>query len=144
MSVSCLTRAVAMYPQPAYLKTHAGLLGGITYLPSALEPLTSTMIYPSNALTLPSMPQTGTATPSGPWASGSGTGPRVSPDVLTYSYASRMVYVTPGDTYDVRPVSLLLASEQTNVLLIDLLCTSSAAMDMTPRVLPLGTQGRRT
>jgi len=58
------------------------------------------MLYPSNALTLPSTPQSGPATPSGPWASGTGAGPRVPPDILTYSYASRMVYVTPGDSYD--------------------------------------------
>lgn len=54
------------------------------------------MLYPSNALTVPSTPQTSPMTLSG----SSGTGPRVSPDILTYSYASRMVYVTPGETYD--------------------------------------------
>jgi hypothetical protein len=37
VSVSCLTRAVAMYHLPAYKKIHAWLLGGITYLTSALE-----------------------------------------------------------------------------------------------------------
>jgi hypothetical protein len=58
------------------------------------------MLYPNNTLTVPSISQTGTVAPSGPWASG--TGPRVPPDILTYSYASRMVYVTPGESYDVR------------------------------------------
>ena len=28
---------------------------------------------------------------------------RLGPDILTYSYASRMVYVAPGQSYDVRP-----------------------------------------
>ena len=58
------------------------------------------MLYPSNALTVPSLSQAGTVIPSGPWASN--TGPRAAPDILTYSYASRMVYVTPGESYDVR------------------------------------------
>lgn len=60
------------------------------------------MPYPSNALTVPSTSQSTSVTPSGPFASGTGTGPRVAPDILTYSYASRMVYVTPGESYDVR------------------------------------------
>ena len=32
--------------------------------------------------------------------------PRASPDVITYFYASRMVYVAPADTYDVRPIPI--------------------------------------
>lgn len=64
------------------------------------------MLHPSNALTVPSTSQSRPVTPPGPWASG--TGPRVTPDILTYSYASRMVYVTPGDTYDVRPALPLI------------------------------------
>jgi len=56
------------------------------------------MLYPSNTLTVPSTAQIGPATFSGPGTSGAG--PRVPPDILTYSYASRMVYVTPGETYD--------------------------------------------
>jgi len=56
------------------------------------------MLYPSNALTAPSTSQAGTVTLSGPWATT--TASRVAPDILTYSYVSRMVYVTPGDTYE--------------------------------------------
>ena len=53
-----------------------------------------TMPYPSNALTLS---QVSALAPSA-----SNPAQRIPPDVLTYSYATRMVYVTPGETYDVR------------------------------------------
>ncbi len=79
------------------------------------------MLYPSNTLTVPSTAQIGPATFSGPGTSGAG--PRVPPDILTYSYASRMVYVTPGETYDVRP-SCLPPSE--TFWLMDLIYTPPA------------------
>ena len=40
------------------------------------------------------------------------------PDILTYSYASRMVYVTPGETYDVSPASRLLPLSETVLVLM--------------------------
>jgi len=56
------------------------------------------MPYPSNTLTVGSLSQVSAAAPSGPAALGSA--PRPPPDILTYCYSSRMVYVTPGETYD--------------------------------------------
>jgi len=45
-----------------------------------------------------SLSQVSAAAPSVPAASGSA--PRAGPDILTYSFASRMVYVTPGESHD--------------------------------------------
>ncbi|KAF8489553.1 hypothetical protein F5888DRAFT_1638548 [Russula emetica] len=45
-----------------------------------------------------SLSQISAAVPPGPASSSSA--PRAPPDVITYSYASRMVYVAPGETYD--------------------------------------------
>ena len=58
------------------------------------------MPHPST-LAVGSLSQVSAATPSALAASGSA--PHVAPDILTYCYASRMVYVTPGESYDVRP-----------------------------------------
>ena len=57
--------------------------------------------------------------PPGPAASSS------APNVLTYSYASRMVYVAPGETYDVRPLSIQyrFACLRANILLMDIVQT---------------------
>ncbi len=57
------------------------------------------MSNPSEPLTVGWSSQIGAA---GPEASA----PRASPDVITYFYASRMVYVAPADTYDVRPIPI--------------------------------------
>lgn len=62
------------------------------------------MPYPST-LNIGPLSQISAAAPSGP--AQPGTAPRPAPDILTYCYASRMVYVTPGDTYDVRPIPIL-------------------------------------
>ena len=57
------------------------------------------MPHPST-LAVGSLSQVSAATPSALAASGSA--PHVAPDILTYCYASRLVYVTPGESYDVR------------------------------------------
>src|SRR5579863_9575494 len=57
------------------------------------------MSYPSNALTVGSRSRTDASAPQG---NATGTaGVRQAPDILTYCHNSRMVYVTPGETYDV-------------------------------------------
>jgi hypothetical protein len=84
------------------------------------------MPHPSNALTFGSLSQVSATASSG--AAAAGSAPRPSPDVLTYSYASRMVYVTPGDTYDVRPFPSTTASLAS--LLIDLNTHVQQAIDI--------------
>ncbi len=56
------------------------------------------MPYTSNALTVGSRPHADASAPTGA-AAGSA---RLPPDILTYCYDARMVYVTPGEDYDVR------------------------------------------
>jgi len=51
----------------------------------------------SNALTLGSRSRTDASAPPG---NATGSAVRQPPDILTYSHDSRMVYVTPGETYD--------------------------------------------
>jgi hypothetical protein len=52
------------------------------------------MSNPSDALT------------AGSGSVASSSAPRAPADVITYSYASRMVYVAPAETYDVRPLPI--------------------------------------
>jgi len=54
------------------------------------------MSYTSNALTVGSRPHADASAPTGA-AAGSA---RLPPDILTYCYDARMVYVTPGEDYD--------------------------------------------
>ena len=73
------------------------------------------MPYSSNALTTVSFPIQSAAVASTP-ALGR-------PDILTYTYASRMVYVIPGETYDVRsspqlPLPVVFADPISSKLLI--------------------------
>ncbi|KAN0114194.1 hypothetical protein V8E52_006992 [Russula decolorans] len=56
------------------------------------------MFDPSHPFTVGSLSQISAAGPGGPAASSST--PRAPADVLTYSYASRMVYVATAETYD--------------------------------------------
>lgn len=56
------------------------------------------MSDPSDALTVESLFQTSPGVPSEPAASS--PAPRAPPDIITYSYASRMVYVVTAETYD--------------------------------------------
>ncbi|KAF8489554.1 hypothetical protein F5888DRAFT_1621859 [Russula emetica] len=58
------------------------------------------MSNPSNALTVGSLSQIGAAAPSGPATSSSAPRARAPANVITYSYASRLVYVAPAETYD--------------------------------------------
>lgn len=62
------------------------------------------MSNPSNALTTGSSSQINNAVLSGPAESSSA--PRTPVDVITYSYGTRMVYVAPAPTYDVRPLPI--------------------------------------
>ena len=61
----------------------------------------SPMSYTSNALAVTSRSRTDAAAASGN-ATTAGTTTRLPPDILTYCHGSRMVYVTPGEDYDVR------------------------------------------
>jgi hypothetical protein len=70
---------------------------------------TPIMSDPSDALTAGSLSQFSAAVPPGPVASSSA--PRVPADVITYSYASRIVYVAPAETYDVRPLPIYRFAE---------------------------------
>jgi hypothetical protein len=57
------------------------------------------MSYSSNALTVGSRPRADASAPTG---AATGSVARLPPDILTYCYDARMVYVTPGEDYDVR------------------------------------------
>lgn len=56
------------------------------------------MSCPSNALTVGSRSRPDASAPPG---NATGAAVRQPPDILTYCHNSRMVYVTPGETYDV-------------------------------------------
>jgi hypothetical protein len=58
------------------------------------------MSYTSNASTVGSHPRAATSAPTG---AATGNAARLPIDILTYCYDTRMVYVTPGEDYDVRP-----------------------------------------
>ncbi|KAN0114195.1 hypothetical protein V8E52_006993 [Russula decolorans] len=58
------------------------------------------MSNPTNMLTVGSPSQISAAAPSGPAASSSAPRARVPANVITYSYASRLVYVATAETYD--------------------------------------------
>jgi hypothetical protein len=55
------------------------------------------MSYTSNALTVGSRPHADASAPTG---AVTGNAVRLPPDILTYCYDTRMVYVTPGEDYD--------------------------------------------
>jgi hypothetical protein len=74
-------------PQVAQLVPH--------YTHTAPADIKAIMSDPPNVLAVEPLSPT---VPPGPAASSS------APNVITYSYASRMVYVAPGETYDVRPI----------------------------------------
>ena len=57
------------------------------------------MSHIPNALTVGPRPRADVSAPSGTAA---GSAARLPPDILTYCYASRMVYVAPAEDYDVR------------------------------------------
>ena len=102
------------------------------------------MSDPSNVLTVGSSSQIIAAVPPEPAASSSA--PRVPPNVLTYTYASRMVYVVTGETYDVRsPSHLALFRLPPSECFADRSssCPPPARHRYRPGDLP-GTQGRRT
>ena len=65
---------------------------------------------PSNASTVESPSQISIAAPSVPTASSSA--PPAPANVVTYSYASRLVFVAPTETYDVRPLPIHLPLRQ--------------------------------
>jgi len=56
------------------------------------------MSYTSSALTVGQRPRTDASAAPGTATDAA----RLPPDILTYCYDSRMVYVTPGEDYDVR------------------------------------------
>ena len=86
----------------------------------------------SLSLTVGSSSQISTAVPLGSVASS--TVPRAPVDVVTYSYASRMVYVAPAKTYDVRPLPIysLPSLHRANVL-TDLPSDASRMPSISPR-----------
>lgn len=59
------------------------------------------MSYNSNALAVTSRTRADASAAPGN-ATATGTTTRLPPDILTYCHGSRMVYVTPGEDYDVR------------------------------------------
>ena len=59
-----------------------------------------TYTTPTRTMAVGSPSQIGAVAPSEPAASSSA--PRAPTSVITYSYASRLVYVAPAETYDVR------------------------------------------
>ena len=95
-AVLCLTRARASASLVLCIKTNERSHYVHTYLLS-LALIRSPMSCPSNALTVGSHRMDASAPPGNT----TGTAIRQPPDILTYSHDSRMVYVTPGETYDV-------------------------------------------
>ncbi len=80
------------------IKGPRGLPNIQTYLPS-FDLLLPLMSYPSNAFTVGSRSRTPGASATRGMATGT---TRLPSDILTYCYDSRMVYVTRGESYDVR------------------------------------------
>ena len=94
---TCLTRARASASFRFVYKDRTVF----THTFCILLPSYSTMSCPSNALTVGSRSRMDASAPPGN-AAGTVASVRQPPDILTYCYDSRMVYVTPGETYDVR------------------------------------------
>jgi hypothetical protein len=111
---------LALYCSPVASRGHGTTWGMAWHQPPYL--MTLIMSNPSNVLAVGLSSQISAAGPSGPVASSSA--PQSPTNVITYSHASRLVYVAPAETYDVRPLLIYRFAKfapESNILLIDLL-----------------------